>query len=84
MLTGIVFAPYFIGEDWVSFWAGAVFNAPGNHVMEDMEHIPRIMALLPTIVGVLGIALAYVMYVFMYRLCRPRWRVRCQGFIGSC
>ena len=65
MLTGIVFAPYFIGEDWIPFWAGAVFNAPGNHVMEDMEHIPRFMALLPTIVGVLGIALAYVMYVFV-------------------
>ncbi|MDT7950368.1 MAG: NADH-quinone oxidoreductase subunit L [Acetobacteraceae bacterium] len=64
VLTGIVFAPYFIGEDWTLFWAGAVFNAPTNHVLHDMEGIPRFMAILPTILGVLGIALAYVMYVF--------------------
>ena len=64
-LTGIVFAPYFIGEGWTEFWAGAVFNAPTNHVMQDMEHIPRLFAFLPTMLGVLGIALAYVMYVFV-------------------
>ena len=71
VLTGIVFAPYFIGEDWTRFWAGAVFNAPANHVMVDMEHIPRLSALLPTIFGVLGIALAYLFYWF-----RPELPVR--------
>ena len=65
VLTGIVFAPYFIGEGWTEFWAGAVFNAPTNPVMHDMEHVPTLIALLPTILGVLGIGLAYVMYVFV-------------------
>ena len=63
VLTGIVFAPYFIGEDWVRFWAGAVFNAPSNRVMADMEHVPFLISILPTVLGLLGIALAYLMYM---------------------
>ncbi len=31
--------------------------------MEAMHHVPTLVSLLPTIMGVLGIALAYVMYV---------------------
>ena len=63
-LTGIVFFPDFIGEAWPEFWHGAIANGPGNHVLADMEHIPGFFALLPTIVGVLGIALAYLFYMF--------------------
>ena len=65
MLTGIVFAPYFIGEGWTEFWDGAVFNAPSNHVMHDMEHVSTFISILPTVLGVLGIGLAYVLYVFV-------------------
>ncbi len=63
VLTGIVFEGDFIGHHWQQFWNGAIVNQPGNHVLEDMHHIPRIVGLLPTIVGLLGIGLAYVMYV---------------------
>ena len=38
-------------------------NAADNTVLHDMHHIPGIIGLLPTLVGLLGIALAYVMYV---------------------
>ena len=55
VLTGFVFAPYFIGEGWAEFWDGAVFNAPTNHVMEAMEHVSTFISILPTILGVLGI-----------------------------
>ena len=65
VLTGYVFAPYFMGEGWAEFWAGAVFNAPTNTVMHDMEHVSAFIAFLPTILGVLGIGLAYVMYMFV-------------------
>ncbi|MBC7799828.1 MAG: NADH-quinone oxidoreductase subunit L, partial [Gemmatimonadaceae bacterium] len=34
-----------------------------NTVLADMHHLPAFVGLLPTVVGVLGIALAYVMYV---------------------
>ena len=63
VLTGIVFEGDFIGHYWTEFWDGAIFNRPDNHVMENMHHVPGLISLLPTIVGLLGIALAYVMYV---------------------
>jgi len=65
VLTGILFAPYFIGEDWREFWNGAIVNGPGNTVMAAMEQVPLIVSWLPTIVGLLGIGLAVVMYVLL-------------------
>ena len=58
-----MFHGWFIGEDWRDFWSGSIVNAPANTVLHDMEHVPLLASLLPTIVGVLGIGLAYVMYV---------------------
>jgi len=71
VLTGIVFHHDFIGEAWPEFWHGAIVNAPGNHVMADMEHTPFLVSILPTLVGVIGIALAYLFYWF-----RPELPVR--------
>ena len=62
-VTGFAFEGSFIGEGWHDFWRGSIVNAPGNMVLDDMHHVPGIISLLPTLVGVLGIALAYVMYV---------------------
>jgi len=61
-LTGIAFEGDFIGHEWQEFWNGSIFNGPSNHIMEDMHHVPAFISLLPTIVGLLGIGLAYVMY----------------------
>ena len=65
VLTGFVFHGWFIGEDWLEFWRGSIVNAPTNTVMHDMEAVPLLASLLPTLVGLAGIALAYVMYVFV-------------------
>ena len=54
---------WFIGEDQLAFWAGSLHAGPNNHILVDMEHVPSLIALLPTITGLLGIALAYVMYM---------------------
>jgi NADH-quinone oxidoreductase subunit L len=64
-LTGIVFHGWFIGEDWLEFWRGSIVNASTNTVMHDMEAVPLLASLLPALVGLVGIALAYVMYVFV-------------------
>ena len=61
--AGFAFEGFFIGEGWLEFWRGSIVNAPGNTVLDDMHHVPGIISLLPTLVGLLGIALAYVMYV---------------------
>jgi NADH-quinone oxidoreductase subunit L len=63
ILTGFLFKYDFIGEGWHEFWGASIFNRPGNTVMEAMEHVPTIVSILPTIMGVLGIALAYLMYM---------------------
>ncbi len=63
VVTGFAFEHSFIGEGWREFWHGSIVNAPGNTLLDDMHHVPGLISLLPTIVGVLGIALAYVMYV---------------------
>ena len=53
----------FIGEGWQEFWNGAIFNAPSNHVLAGIEHVPGWVEMSPLVVGILGIALAYVMYI---------------------
>ncbi len=63
IVTGFTFENSFIGEGWHEFWRGAIFNAPGNTVLADMHHLPALVGLLPTIVGLLGIGLAYLFYV---------------------
>ena len=63
VVAGFAFEGPFIGEGWLDFWRGSIVNASGNTVMDDMHHVPGVISLLPTLVGLLGIGLAYVMYV---------------------
>jgi NADH-quinone oxidoreductase subunit L len=37
-------------------------SGPSNHILIDMEHVPTFISLLPTLTGIVGIALAYAMY----------------------
>ncbi len=65
---GAVFAGWllhamFIGDHNAAYWQGAIFNAPGNHVLEQVERTPLLIGLLPTVTGVLGFALSYVFYI---------------------
>jgi NADH-quinone oxidoreductase subunit L len=65
---GAVFAGWalhgwFIGEEWKTFWNGAVFNGPANHIVDHLEKVPGWVEAAPLVVGLLGIALAYYMYM---------------------
>jgi NADH-quinone oxidoreductase subunit L len=64
VLTGYLFYPLFVGEFQEAFWNGAIHNAAHNEVLEHAHHLPAWVPLAPTVMGVLGIALAYVMYMF--------------------
>ncbi len=66
---GAVFAGWllhaiFIGDHNAAYWQGAIFNAPTNHVLQQVEHTPLLIGLLPTATGVLGFALAWLFYIF--------------------
>ncbi|MBP0462894.1 NADH-quinone oxidoreductase subunit L [Roseomonas sp. PWR1] len=63
--TGAVFAPHFIGHHWEQFWNGAIVNAPHNHIMHAAHEVPSWVPLAPTVVGLSGIALAYLLYMAM-------------------
>jgi NADH-quinone oxidoreductase subunit L len=43
------------------FWHGAILSR--GHILEEMHHVPLLVKLAPLIVGVAGIALAYVFYI---------------------
>ena len=64
VLTGILFHEAFVGHHWQEFWRGSIVNGPDNHIIEAMHHVPDWVPLAPTVVGVLGIALAYALYMF--------------------
>ena len=63
VLTGYIFAPLFVGEHAHDFWHGAIFNGEHNHVLHAMHEVPEWVPLAPTVMGVAGIALAYLMYM---------------------
>ncbi len=63
ILTGAIFAPFFIGEHEQAFWGAAIFTGPGNHIMHAMHEVPEWVPLAPTVVGIVGIVLAYVLYM---------------------
>ncbi|WP_428536613.1 NADH-quinone oxidoreductase subunit L [Rhodopila sp.] len=54
---------WFIGADWQHFWNGAIFNAPNNHVIENLEHVPAWVEFAPLVFALLGIAAAFLMYI---------------------
>jgi NADH-quinone oxidoreductase subunit L len=63
MFAGMLLDNWFIGADWRQFWNGAIFNGPHNEVIENLDHVPWLLDQLPLVMGVLGIGLAYVMYI---------------------
>jgi NADH-quinone oxidoreductase subunit L len=62
--AGFALHDYVLGPHWQDYWRSAIVNAPDNHVMAAMEDVPVWVGLAPTVLGVLGIALAYAMYMF--------------------
>jgi NADH-quinone oxidoreductase subunit L len=45
------------------FWRGAIFVLPEHDALEEAHHVPFLIKVLPVIAAVIGIALAYLMYV---------------------
>ncbi|KDE20108.1 NADH:ubiquinone oxidoreductase subunit L [Acetobacter aceti 1023] len=81
VVAGILLAPFYIGTHQFAFWEGAIFNAPDNTIMENLEHVPGLIAILPSLAGLAGIALAVLCYVLspalpanMARACGPLYR----------
>jgi NADH-quinone oxidoreductase subunit L len=87
VVLGFAFHEQVLGADWQAFWGQAIQINPNNHVLHDMEEIPGWVAMLPLIMGLGGIGLAYVFYMlapgipaslaatfpFVYRFLLNKW-----------
>ncbi|MFQ5773217.1 MAG: NADH-quinone oxidoreductase subunit L [Kiloniellaceae bacterium] len=62
-LAGYVGYEAFVGEGREAFWGGAIMVLEANDSIEAAHHVPFWVKILPFVMGVGGIGLAYVMYV---------------------
>jgi NADH-quinone oxidoreductase subunit L len=63
LLAGGVFAGHFIGEHQAAFWKGAIYYGPDNHILEDMEHVPLLVKVVPMLMLLGGFLVAMFGYI---------------------
>jgi NADH-quinone oxidoreductase subunit L len=63
IFAGYIGVSYFVGEGAVEFWGNAILVLPSHPALEAAHHVPFWVKALPLVVGVSGIALAYILYV---------------------
>jgi len=64
IFSGVLGHSSFVGEEFGAFWSKSIVILDKHEAMHGAEHVPTLISLLPTVAGVLGIGLAYVMYMF--------------------
>jgi NADH-quinone oxidoreductase subunit L len=69
--TGFALKPVFIGHAWQSFWGSSIFVLPGINPIARIASISALLDPLPFVVGLLGIATAYLFYIV--RVDIPAW-----------
>ncbi len=66
------------------FWRNALFLGPDNDILEEMEHVPALVSLSPTLMMIVGLLIAAYMYL-LDRKARRAARAALPGrFTGSC
>jgi NADH-quinone oxidoreductase subunit L len=63
VFAGVAFRHWFIGEGFSEFWRHSLFLGPDNHILEEMEHVPGLVSLSPTLAMIGGFLVAYYMYI---------------------
>jgi len=78
LVAGYFGYDWFVGESRAEFWGASIFVAPGHDTIEAAHHGPEWVGILPLVVGLLGIFLAYIFYIR-----RPSWpKAWAQSFGG--
>jgi NADH-quinone oxidoreductase subunit L len=65
IFSGFMLFDLFVGYQWKNFWGDSIFILPEHTAIEDAHHVPKIVKYAPVIVGVAGIAMAYLFYMFI-------------------
>ena len=63
MLAGLPFKEIFAGHGVEGFFRESLTFAKSNHVLEDMHHVPLQVAVLPTVMMLLGFVIAWHFYI---------------------
>jgi NADH-quinone oxidoreductase subunit L len=61
ILSGFPFKEVFAGHGVGEFFGDSVKMNP--HIIENMEHMPHLLAMLPTVMMALGFAISYIFYI---------------------
>ncbi|MGU3493144.1 NADH-quinone oxidoreductase subunit L [Xanthobacteraceae bacterium A53D] len=68
VFAGMVFYKYFVGHDVESFFRHSIFMGAENHILHAMHEIPKWAIYMPTVMMVLGFAVAYWFYMVDRRI----------------
>ena len=63
LLAGWAFYSVFVGDGFEAFWKGSLFVADANHILEEMHHVPFWVVAAPTVMMLIGLALAWWFYI---------------------
>jgi len=63
-LFGKLGSDFFVGDERANFWKSSLLVLPQYDSLAAAEQVPSIVRYLPLVFGLLGIALAYVFYIF--------------------
>jgi len=64
VFSGFLFYGDFVGEHMQEFWGASIFFHPENEVPHHAHEVPLWVKLAPLVVGLIGIAVAYLFYMF--------------------
>jgi NADH-quinone oxidoreductase subunit L len=65
MFAGLVGYGAFVGAGRAEFWGNSILVLPAHDTLEVAHHVPTWVALLPVVVALLGIAIAWLAYMRM-------------------
>jgi NADH-quinone oxidoreductase subunit L len=63
VFAGVAFRHWFIGGGYEGFWRASLFTGRENDILQQMEHVPTLVSLSPTLMMLGGLLVAYYMYV---------------------
>jgi NADH-quinone oxidoreductase subunit L len=63
LLAGYPFKELFTGHGVAEFFRQSLNFAPGNHVLDEMEKVPYLVSVLPTLMMVIGFYVAWQFYI---------------------
>jgi NADH-quinone oxidoreductase subunit L len=63
IFAGVFFFGDFIGTGWEEFWRGSIHVSSGNHILEEIHHVPGWVKWSATVMMILGFLFAWQFYI---------------------